>query len=823
MKIRLQNFRCYTDATFDFGDGGLALLSGPSGQGKSTILMGIFFALFGEGTKVQTYGKTSCRVELEFDGMKIVRTKRPNRLVLNDVYEDASAQEIINRKFGDTFKTSGYIQQNNIDSFIMMSPIEKLTFLEKFAFRDVNLGKIKGRCKAHISKRNEELVGAVSQLSMARNILDEMEQPNEVKFPLKCKKGQREKVIKNENIRFKNCNTLIRRSEKRVKEFTNEINDLRILEATLQSRKETFEELEEKLEDLGVEIDDQIYEGDEELANYEKRLEVSLARRKLHVMEDQLEDDLDKLEKMRRVEETGLEEEKKNIDDVLWKEYSKAELATTISELKGCLSDLDRVETLRKEMKRCKVDPEKHHNHKQELTQYTEELEDKQRLRDRFLARQELYSCPSCATKLRLLNESLYLADDVDDEDIEADLNTIQEDIQNLKYNISKLQRVIPDEENKLDRIKEIEIEIQEILSSYEETPDANGVREDLEYLRDYQANQTELEKKLKELDQSINQEKFSSSYSTFKRGVEKLEEEVEKLRQKSGDADEKMNEEELRERIVEQRQTRDKLRELEKRRDKMIENRDKCKRILDQTKSKHMNTYGGIQDEDELEEKKRLEEKKITDQENKRKRHEQNLQLITSWEKYQEDLENYQVWETKVEELEKREKEARNEYAAATMLKDKILEAESIAMVNIVDSINAHARVYLDSFFQDHPISVQLQPFKQTKKATKPQISIVIEYKGMEADLKMLSGGELSRVILAYTLALAEMFNTPLVLLDECTASLDQDLTSDVFDAIRENFNGKMTLFIAHQVITGTFDKVVRLGKDSRPECNVK
>ena len=83
-----------------------------------------------------------------------------------------------------------------------------------------------------------------------------------------------------------------------------------------------------------------------------------------------------------------------------------------------------------------------------------------------------------------------------------------------------------------------------------------------------------------------------------------------------------------------------------------------------------------------------------------------------------------------------------------------------------------------------------------------------------MEADLNMLSGGELSRVILSYTLALAEMFNTPLLLLDECTSSLDQDLAGTVFDAIRENFNGKMTLIIAHQVVTGTFDKVLQLGR---------
>ena len=61
--------------------------------------------------------------------------------------------------------------------------------------------------------------------------------------------------------------------------------------------------------------------------------------------------------------------------------------------------------------------------------------------------------------------------------------------------------------------------------------------------------------------------------------------------------------------------------------------------------------------------------------------------------------------------------------------------------------------------------------------------------------------------------MALAEMFNTPLLLLDECTSSLDQDLTETVFNSIRENFNGKITLLIAHQVVMGTFDKIINLG----------
>ena len=40
MKLVLKNFRYHENKTFEFDDtkGGLTLISGPSGQGKSTIL-----------------------------------------------------------------------------------------------------------------------------------------------------------------------------------------------------------------------------------------------------------------------------------------------------------------------------------------------------------------------------------------------------------------------------------------------------------------------------------------------------------------------------------------------------------------------------------------------------------------------------------------------------------------------------------------------------------------------------------------------------------------------------------------------------------------
>ena len=192
MKITLKNFRCYENSSFDFGDQGLTLLSGPSGAGKTSIMLGIYFALFGTGTKLAMYGKTSCSVKLEFTSgfaggpsMVITRTKRPNRVVVQtdgNEYEDEAAQSIINNTFGNSFKTTGYISQNARDSFILMSPIEKLAFLEKFAFQDINLLQIKKRCKDLIKERNETLLKTNAQLEMATAMIEEMEKPENIDF-----------------------------------------------------------------------------------------------------------------------------------------------------------------------------------------------------------------------------------------------------------------------------------------------------------------------------------------------------------------------------------------------------------------------------------------------------------------------------------------------------------------------------------------------------------------------------------------------------------------------------------------------------------------
>jgi DNA repair exonuclease SbcCD ATPase subunit len=809
MKLTMENFLCYTQETFDFGSNGLTLITGPSGVGKTSIMRAIFFALFGDGNKVQSYGKTSCKVTLEFDDLKIIRTKRPNRLVLNDVYEDAVAQNIIDKKFGDTFKTSGYIQQNNLNSFILMSPTDKLLFLEQFAFKDIDLGNIKIRCKAHINKLHDELTTVNTELNMAKEFLNITEKPNKIEFPIKSKVSNYEKIHNNEIIKHKNCFTLIKKLDKKIKLTQKELNDLELFTVTKTLTEEAINVLHTKITSLQSKQKEIVYIGDQELLEIEEKLKLFLTQKELQILEKQYLEDKKQLENIREKELAEIEKEIGEIRNDLWQEYKKEEVSETISDLNDCLKDLEKVERLQKYNKQNFIDVNEHDKNKVKLEEFLAELETQKTLYRKILAQKEIYSCPNCDISLRLIDETLTLSSEMIDKDItEEDEEEILIKIEELKENIKNNQRKNLKEEEILQRINQNEKDIQSILDKYEDADmEKDSIKEDIEYLHSYSATEVQKEKRLYKLEKR----ELSKTYYTFENTLFETLEKISEYKNRSPNII-NCDEEALRMQIITENQNKlqlnnliDELFSVEK---EYELNNSKLEKICKEYFSK----YPEKNSKDSLEKNLQEFENEIITLEKKKEQHFNNLTQIEEWKKYTEEKEKYENLQEKVKKLEIKEKEVKSSYVASLTLKDNILKAESIAISNIIDTINTHARTYLDCFFDANPISVQLQAFKETKKATKPCINITIEYKGMECDLGMLSGGELARVVLAYTLALSEIFNTPLMLLDECTASLDQDLTSDVFEGIREHFSGKLVLIIAHQVVSGAFDKVIKL-----------
>jgi DNA repair protein SbcC/Rad50 len=802
MRIRLKNFRCYSDETFNFGEDGVVLLSGPSGTGKSTILMGIYFALFGVGTKVTAHNCTSCMVELEFDELKVVRTKRPNRVVVNDIYEDDAAQSIIDKKFGNTFNTTGYIAQNALNSFILMSPLDKLGFLEKFAFKDVNIPAIKAKCKVLINKRNDELVGVNSQLELAVSVLSELKEPKKVLFPIKCKKSQREIAIKNQDIRLKNTLIKIKKANKLIQNKEKEITANENLEKAVKYDDKIINELEVKIKDIKSTREKITYIGDEKLEEYVYKLSYMINKKELVETTKILRIETKKLQYMYTTEMNKLKNDLANIKT--WVEYSAEETDETIQSISDSIEDMKKVSRLRKV--KCDISNNQLDQELKILEKYRKELDTKNNLIRTFT---DIYQCPNCNENLCVRDGSLSIINI----DTEIDTEIISEEIIKLKSKIKNSENFISKNQGKLEHKKEAEIEIQNILSQYEEEIDPEELEESLQTMREYKSEQKTLEKERKRLKQMIEQEKFSDSYSLQKISVEKIEQKIEKLSVKSEPIFMDIKEEDIRKEIETQKEYKNRLEHIKEELLKLELTHSNHKKHQSQLWLDHSEKYDTKATVNSLSEDIRKEQQDIKEYKKQVKELQGIIEVIKEWQKYKEDQEKYQEWKDKIDKLQYEEKESKLKYSSITMLKEKILEAESIAILNVIESINYHSQIYLDIFFSESPILVRLVPFKKTAKTTKPQINIEIEYKGMEADLSMLSGGELSRVILAYTLALGEMFNTPLLLLDECTASLDQELTDTVFQGIKENFNGKLVVIIAHQVVTGTFDKTICLG----------
>jgi DNA repair exonuclease SbcCD ATPase subunit len=818
MKLKLKDFRCYENACFDFGDG-LVLISGMSGIGKSSIFMAINFVLFGTGTKIIMHGKSSCLVEFEFDGLKVVRTKKPNRLVVNEVYEDEVGQEIINKKFGNTFDVSGYISQNAVSSFIMMSPIEKLNFLEKFAFSDVDLVSIKKKCKDITNTRHENMNISISKLELSMNMLQEMKKPEEVIFPIKCSTRQQEKATQIEEVKNKNCTIMIKKTLNKIKKLQTELHDLNILQNSLTINQDTIEDLKKRLESLIIEKNDIEYEGEQKLEEYKKILKSIVVKRDLTNFKLSYEDELKRFTQIQDEERLQIKDELENINNSLWKEYSKEEVDDMINDCKLNLQLIHKVNSFEIELKKYIIDDVE--DIKGKLDKCINDHDLKKAILDKIIFQKEVYSCPSCSSKLKIQDNKLCLIKEEENTLINKETeDNITKDLKRIKLQIKQFETLIIQIKHNKEKKEEVEKCIHNIKSQFEDFPNEKEVNEDLEYLQKYKIQQNMNEKRKNELDKKYKSNLLSSSLLKFKndidtklRVIKKLEEELHVI---SGMVDEKKEEiyteKEIIDIVGKQEKNKSKVDNVNKNLKVIKKDLETKELVVIHDKEKFIKTYGEIRDLDTIKNNIKEEEENINTLENKKKQHENNLNTIEKYKKYLEDLTKYNNWVKKVEELTVQEKIDRDLYSSALGIKDKILEAESIALYNIIQSINLYTQSYLDHFFTENPISIKLCPFKESKKNTKPQINVEVEYKGMDCDLLSLSGGELSRVVLAFTLGLAEIFNTPLLLLDESTASLDQEITSVVFNTIRENFKGRLMIAICHNCVEGLFDKVIKL-----------
>jgi DNA repair exonuclease SbcCD ATPase subunit len=243
MKLVLHNFRCHTDATFEIPDSGLVLLSGASGSGKSTIIKAILYALYGTKAikKPYSFGTTTCSVKLNYNGLKITRTNKPNRLVVNGSFEDEPAQKIIDQKFGsyEEFIVSSYIPQKNNSSILSLSPMEQLKIIKTLAIDNDSNEFIKEKIKKLLIDVNNNILSCKNELEIATQEITNLKNDiSVISFPLNLENNETElECISRYNARIQNFGLQLTENMDKKIELEKQKNDYETTKKQIEELK----------------------------------------------------------------------------------------------------------------------------------------------------------------------------------------------------------------------------------------------------------------------------------------------------------------------------------------------------------------------------------------------------------------------------------------------------------------------------------------------------------------------------------------------------------------------------------------------------------
>lgn len=166
-----------------------------------------------------------------------------------------------------------------------------------------------------------------------------------------------------------------------------------------------------------------------------------------------------------------------------------------------------------------------------------------------------------------------------------------------------------------------------------------------------------------------------------------------------------------------------------------------------------------------------------------------------------------------------KREEDTAARLASGSEAVRLVAAAATTAITEVVNATALAANTILaDIFPHDTPMTVSLELSQKggsvTTAAAGNTVSLIVSYRGATYEgAGLLSGGETDRLSFALTVALATAAQSPIMLLDECFSSLDEDTQDLCFSALRKYLPGKTTVNVCHSSIGGLHDDSVVAG----------
>ena len=824
MKLTLKNFKCYHYQSFEFDDDTLTLISGPSGQGKTTILQAIQFALYGSTSQkyLISHNKTTCEVVLEYKDFKIKRTKRPNILYVNwnnCVYEDKEAQVLLNKYFGVI---------NSCVFFLDLSHFEKMDFLEKIVNADCNVKDLKLKIKNKVAELNKQLAVIDGQLSTVTSMAGLIEKPEHMEEPVWM--GKSHEVGKDELLRKKTellrLLDVMTAKQKKWNELTSQKSVIESEISLLRSGIESAAGVEQQVLNLESKLKQMTKQSLLFQKEREKFLIVKDALTELEkyksitdetsaIISSQLEQLNESIKaqelKSQRVEYQQLLKQERDDWEQKVDKYQKL-----CAQASGALCvPLDEPDKYLSGLKMQKLEYERavEFASKHDLGRCNDEIA---ALKRSFLKR---YRCLVCQTTLTInLDTFEQVESDGRDESPDSRDNPMQVEVNRLvqiKDKLKKLEktkdRLVQD--NCVIGARNLETIVTEIknVSSYIEASAQLDQLKDFKpskYLLKMEKNLGGAEELLEGLDLDLELEKLLS-----------LKKEHNKLTIKHGNVLQQLK---IKKSI---------LNKIETFKNAYDEVASAC--LLDEIASVSELLRQRQMDLEKFKTKQRLEKQlykfneqikeitpsrgweiTISELNDQLDQIEEYLNWWASFEKYAEfqaRLTKYDTIQQELTALANEKKKLEHQYIKILLFKQKVVESEHESLQFMIDIINTHLSLFLQDFFSEStgdPIQIVLELLHEKR----PQIDTIINYKGNRVDYKSLSTGEYARVKLAFDLTFKEILGEQIVMLDECTANLDQDLSTKIFNKIKTTFPTKTILVVAHQVVMGTFDNVLKL-----------
>jgi DNA repair exonuclease SbcCD ATPase subunit len=785
MQLRLTNFRCWEDKVLSIPDKGICLLSGRSGRGKSTILNSIVYTITGKGKNISTFQKKSTSVQLEIDDLVITRQRGPNRLIVKKggiQYEDDAAQSIIDSTFGAEFCNTSYIDQENANSFVFLSPSEKIEFLEKLLLARYNIDEMKERVKDDISKTKLEHAAADSKLTTLSDMLRKMTYTN-----------QEDVYIETNRLTSQNCTKLLEKirgnidiTEKNEKSVSTKIKKWENERVSQARLTETRQALKVKLDDVTEQLSkcDDLEMLCSDMTALEKR------KNDYHTHQSYV--------KRRELEASYNERMEHNTKE---KEQYLAQLQKlpSIDIIKKSISQLESIQRIMDTL----IGLEDKIASPPDESVLATEIEERDKIKERLSTCQKTiadhnlyYPCPSCKNVLQFDKDKLVM----------GNVRKV-ENVGDLKREVKELMHRLEEVNTRIDKLKAEKVLFDKNEAEYNQLFDRldellklpSGDVIEQEMVDETLVGMAEMKVKYESVQQSIREIDGDRFLLQLKKEMELLPPSP-----KGGVSEEDIPTEQeypvLLETLAAKKEMIERVRSLTQKQKQLTQSWDELP-VPEKT-------------DEELAELLAQNREKMETYRKKTEQYRTHLQKIEKWEIVERDNTAYQEIQVKIVETEEKKVAMMDRLRCLVKLRDHIKQAEQQSLSEFIDSLNRHAAIYIEDFFPDDDITVELKTVQEGKSTGKEKVTLHfdVQYRDMNGDLSFLSGGEKDRVNLAFTLAFSELVENRILLLDECISSLDAETSNVVLEQLKEKYKGKLVIAVTHQANLGFFDDIINL-----------